>query len=567
MILILAACGDAGGAAAMATGSISGGAEADTTAVAAASESGGSSDSGADASASASAASTSTTTTSTAGDSSGDAPGSTSATTSALKYDVGSLPDIDGGPNDESTCASAANSLTSAGCLFAPMVGNVKLGLPWAVVAANASGMKAADVTLYAVSGEVIEAASVEPGQLHTFVLAANSMWLGQHAVESATGITTQALRLESDVPVVAYQFSPYSSSQVATADASILLPAHAWGTDYLVPSFHNSDGSDSWVSVISLSDDNEVTVEMPQGMTDSTAAGGSIPSLSAGAAHSETIDARQILRVVSPAAGSGDFTGMRVSSTGPVAVFSGSPSMSLPGPGMNYFKDYLEEQIPPRTAWGDEYAVVKFRPRSDEADLYRFLADKDGTLLTLSGGVDAQVMLDEGEFHEVLTDRSFLASGTEAFMVAHYMLSSDQSNGPKDDAQYPGPFISKNCEFPDPAHTELGDPAITFIPPIAQYRTNYTFLTPETYGWDMLTVVAPLNGWATITLDGAGLPAPTELGFKGLGEARFLIPDGPHDIRSPTTEFGIEVYGYDCRISYAYPGGLRLGEINEPPG
>ena len=163
----------------------------------------------------------------------------------------------------------------------------------------------------------------------HTFVLAANSMWLGQHAVESATGITTQALRLESDVPVVAYQFSPYSSSQVATADASILLPAHAWGTDYLVPSFHNSDGSDSWVSVISLSDDNEVTVEMPQGMTDSTAAGGSIPSLSAGAAHSETIDARQILRVVSPAAGSGDFTGMRVSSTGPVAVFSGSPSMS----------------------------------------------------------------------------------------------------------------------------------------------------------------------------------------------------------------------------------------------
>jgi hypothetical protein len=88
-----------------------------------------------------------------------------------------------------------------------------------------------------------------------------------------------------------------------------------------------------------------------------------------------------------------------------------------------------------------------------------------------------------------------------------------------------------------------------------------------ETYAWDMLTVVAPLAGWGTIALDGAPLPDPTDLGAGGLGYARFLIPDGPHDIRSPTTKFGLEVYGYDCRISYAYPGGLSLGEINQPPG
>ena len=28
----------------------------------------------------------------------------------------------------------------------------------------------------------------------------------------------------------------------------------------------------------------------------------------------------------------------------------------------------------------------------------------------------------------------------------------------------------------------------------------------------------------------------------------------------------GIEVHGYDCRLSYAYAGGLSLGAINEPP-
>jgi hypothetical protein len=566
VILILAACGDSGGADDTTTTSITGASQTGSSSASAqtGAEGSGSGGSGSGASAGSSDGSTGTST----GSSSGDAPDSTGATSSGLKYDVGSMLDVPAGnPDDESTCEAAASSLTSAGCRFAPMVGNVKLALPWAVVAANASGQRAAEVTLYAASGELIEAASVAPGQLHTFILPADSAPLGEHAVASFTGVTTQALRLESDLPVVAYQFSPYSSSQVATADASILLPEHAWGTDYLVPSYHNSDGSDSWVSVISLVDDNEVTVELPAGMTDATAAGGTIPALWAGDSHSETIGAQEILRVVSPGSSAADITGMRVSSSGPVAVFTGSPSMSLPGPGMNFFKDYLEEQIPPRTAWGTEYAVVKFRPRSDEPDLYRFVADKDGTLLTLSGGVDAQVMLGEGEFHEVLTDESFLASASEAFMVAHYMLSSDQSSGPKDDAMYPGPFISKNCDFPDPSTTELGDPAITFIPPVAQYRTNYTFLTPETYAWDMVTVVAPLAGWDTIMLDGAALPAPTELGFSGLAEARFLIEDGPHDIRSATTKFGLEVYGYDCRISYAYPGGLRLGEINTPPG
>lgn len=496
-----------------------------------------------------------------------EAPGTSSG---GIKYDLGAMPDLGGGdtgPVDESTCEQAAMNLTSAGCLFAPTVGDANATLPWAVVAANTSGAADANVTLYAASGEVIEAATVAPGQLHTFILPAQSQQLFAHAMQSFTGITKTSLRLESDVPVVAYQFAPYSSSQVATADASLLLPAHAWGTDYLVPSYHNDDFSDSWVSVVSLVDGNQVTVEMPMGMLGGTSGGGPIPGLMAGGSTTQTVDAQEVMRIVSPGNGPADFTGMRVSSTGPVAVITGSPAMSLPGPGFNAFKDYLEEQIPPRTAWGKDYAVVKFRPRSVEGDLYRFIADKDGTVLTLTGGVQAEVQLDEGEFHELVTAESFRVEGTEAFLVAHYMLSQDQTIGAKDEALYPGPFISKNCDFPNPGTTELGDPAITFIPPTAQYRYNYTFLTPETYAWDMMTVVAPLAGWASIQLDGAPLPDPTDLGAGGLGYARFLIPDGTHDIRSQTTKFGIEVYGYDCRISYAYPGGLSLGEINQPPG
>lgn len=49
---------------------------------------------------------------------------------------------------------------------------------------------------------------------------------------------------------------------------------------------------------------------------------------------------------------------------------------------------------------------------------------------------------------------------------------------------------------------------------------------------------------------------------MAGLGYARFFVEDGPHDIRSNSIKFGLEVYGYDCRVS-----GLSLAEINPPAG
>jgi hypothetical protein len=495
---------------------------------------------------------------------------SSGGATSGPKLDVGLQPDLgggEGGPVDESTCELAANNLTSAGCRFAPIIGGSSTNLPWAVVAANATGVAAAEVTLYAASGAVIESAMVDPGQLHTFVIDPGSPELNAHVMASATGVVNKALLLESDRPVVAYQFSPYSSSQVATADASLLLPDHAWGTDHLVPSYHNSDISDSWVTIVSLVENTEVTVEMPTAMVGSTSAGGGVPALAAGESFMISVGAQDALRVVSPGSSLADLTGMRVTSMQPVAIFTGSPSMSLPGPGMNYYKDYLEEQIPPRTAWGTEVVVVKFRPRSIEPDLYRVLADADGTTVTMSGGYVDQLVLDAGEFHEFLTPEDFVVEGSDAILVAHYMLSQDQSPGAKNDVEYPGAFISDNCDFPSQQTTELGDPAITFVPPAAQWRYVYTFLTPTTYAWDMVTVVGPMNGWNSIALDAGPLPAPTAIAGTTWGFARFLIEDGPHDIRSDSTKFGIEVYGYDCRISYAYPGGLSLGLINEPEG
>jgi hypothetical protein len=471
----------------------------------------------------------------------------------------GTSGDGDGDGVSEVTCAEAAQSLTSAGCLFAPIVGNDAKSLPWAVIAANTNPLSA-DVTLYDPNGTVIETAVVAPLGLHIFELdgAAAETW--EHP--EASGVQQLAFRLEATRPVVAYEFQPYSSSGNATADASLLLPEHAWDTNHLMVTAKN-DG-EMWMTVVSLEDNNQVTVFAADYQTGSTQGGGTIPALSAGQMHTETLNSQQTLRIFAPSA---DLTGMEVLSTGPVAVFGGSPGTALPGPGFQGYHDYLEEQIPPRSAWGTEHAVVKFQPRgSSDSDLYRIVADKDNTVVTLTGGYTGTFNLNQGEFAEFLTGEAFMATANDAFLIAHHITSCSNNTGPKDDTLFPGSYEATNNCSSSNDYRDMGDPAVSYIVPTDQFRSRYTFLTPDTYAWDMVSIIAPTSGWSTITLDGAPLPAPTALPGSNLSYARFQVTDGPHYAESAFVSFGLEVYGYDCRISYAYAGGLSLGTINTPP-
>ena len=511
------------------------------------------------------------------GDSTGGQGGTTSAGASTTGDDDDSAPDDgpifdvqgvadvsdSGGTVGEATCEEAAKSLTSAGCSFAPIVGNPSSGefmgpLPWAVIAANAN-FQEATVTLYDTDEAEIGSAVVQPGELHVFELSGIENAPMEHPQATAVH---RSLRLESDMPIVAYQFQPYSTSSIAIADATMLLPEHAWSDNYLNVNAKN-DGT-QWITVVSLADGVEVTITASDDMIGTTDSGPGIPALGAGQQHVEILDRQDSVKIYST---TGDLTGTRVySDGGPVALYTGSPGMSLPGPGFQGYRDYLEEQLPPREAWGTEYAAVKFRPRTNEQDIYRIIADKDGTTVDITGDYTDNFQLDEGEFVEFQTAGNFLATGNEAFAVAHFMSSCSESTGPYDPTEYPGGFKATNNCTGSVSASDMGDPAVSYVVPIAQYRNRYTFLVPFTYAWDMITVVAPTDAWAGIALDGAPLPPSTPLGVGGLSYARFLLDDGPHLIESEEGTFGLEVYGYDCRISYAYPGGMSLGSINTPP-
>jgi len=95
------------------------------------------------------------------------------------------------------------------------------------------------------------------------------------------------------------------------------------------------------------------------------------------------------------------------------------------------------------------------------------------------------------------------------------------------------------------------------------QFMKSYVFLTPDAYLEDYLNVIAPMDV-TSITLDGVQLPVAQlqAVGTSGYGVYRTVLGDGIHRIESDKA-IGIVVYGYDNDVSYGYPGGMGLVELN----
>jgi len=116
-------------------------------------------------------------------------------------------------------------------------------------------------------------------------------------------------------------------------------------------------------------------------------------------------------------------------------------------------------------------------------------------------------------------------------------------------------PTIPRLC----PDGTGLGDPALTLAPPVSQWRDDYIVLVPpDAYVDDYLNVI--IIAGTQIQLDGEPVEfdAFVPIGDTGYSVAELEVEDGPHTVTG-SQPFGLEAYGYDCHVSYAYPGGLNL--------
>ena len=475
--------------------------------------------------------------------------GAASTTEDSGTFDVGHGGDIPGGGPGTVDCDELDDN--NLGCEFwavdLPNVSVAPLEVTpqdqqFAVVVANAAAGLDAHVEIFSGAGMApINSATVPDGGVHTFTLPAQSI---APAVTSAEGV---AYRIESDVPITAYQFQPLDNTNpVYSNDATILFPTRVLTGNYTAITADatitatdgfgvSNDNTGGFVSIVAVEDGTNVDVFPTQ-------------ALYPGNHQGVTLDRGQVLTAIaSELREAGNLSGTRVEADKPVAVFAGSVATAEPTEADNCCADHVEHQMLPLEAWGTAYAAPPVPAAMGGADhprVVRVTGAYDGTALAydppVAGAPDAIGAYETVAFvtAEAFTVRSM---GDEPFAVAQFPLSN-QNHGV---LLYPG------------------DPSMLVLPADDQFADEYVFLVPMGYAQNYVTVVAPQA--STVTLDGAELvPSWTAFG-AAYKYAHVSLAPGRHHITADDP-ISISVFGYAQDVSFGYTGGSGVAQISEPP-
>jgi hypothetical protein len=459
------------------------------------------------------------------------------------------------GPAIPATCEQAELATTTVGCRFFAVdldVWDWQEGVPFAVAVSNVNQEEQASVTVYI--GDPVESdwnelatADVPPMSLYVFDLP------DYHMNGSGT-MPKGSFQIESDVPIIAYQFNPLDGAGSYTSDASMLIPVSSLSETYDILGAKQS--STSWLhqayfTIVAVTDGTVVTV------TPSVAPspGGVVPATAT--PFTAELDEGDLLEVQTSIYET-SMTGSRIEANEghPIAVFSGHECATIPNEIGAC--DHLEEQVPGLRFWGTELVAARMPVRSvsSQADtvMWQIYASEDETEIELtaadgvSGIPESPLTLDQGEVLE------FFAGGSAA-TPGDFFVEADKPIGV---AQY-------MTGAGNPNTNGLGDPAMAHAVPTEQLLPRYVVLVPETWINDVL-IITRLAGSETL-LDDEVIPdsefvAVADSGFE---VARLPVDDGIHTLFSANGDdgVGVTVVGWDEWDSYAYTGGMGLAAIN----
>ncbi|MBN1653217.1 MAG: IgGFc-binding protein [Deltaproteobacteria bacterium] len=418
------------------------------------------------------------------------------------------------------------------------------------------------------------------------------------------TALSSNAYRIESSHPIIAYQFNPLDNVNVFSNEASLLLPTSAIGDSYTVvgwpqtighsedPQFdfdHTSADEDlrSFLTIIGTHESTRLELALGPGVIEVEGAS-PIPALGPGDTFELEIGPFDVVNLETQGFNA-DFTGTLIEASHPVSVFVGSEASDAP-----YFltyatrqccADHLEEQLFPNAALGKSYVISRMPSRTsalnaafvdpeqsvaevNEPEYVRIVAveeGKTGVLTTLDVPYEAFTIDYRGVF-DIEATRDFMIIADKRIAVLQ-TLPSQQVVGI--DKAFPG-----------------GDPSIIAVPPVEQYRADYIFLTPNKYAFDFVTITADpdteviLDGvqvaesCSAELIDGTLLSRKEPLPSKVVYRCQLSFPrvtdlpkptvldgdqsDGVHKLIADQP-VGLVVFGFDRFVSYAYAGGLNL--------
>lgn len=279
------------------------------------------------------------------------------------------------------------------------------------------------------------------------------------------------------------------------------------------------------------------------------------------------------------------DLTGSVITSDKPISVFGGSACTTRGY--LDTACDHVEEQLFPFVTWGKNFVALRTAPlrlssgqvasaTAAGPDYYKIVAGcpasncPNGTRLTITpppaagdvlspvrcttGTLQANTcQLAGGSFVEFRSKTNFTITADQPIQVAQIFASQNATTG-------------TSTAFPT-----QGDPSLILLPPIEQWRSQYTVLTAPGTRDNYLGLVIDSSRVLEVRVNGTAVPMTsfTAVGATPFRVANVPVPVGTHAIlvipqpgQMTLPGAGVTVYGFDEYVSYGYTGGLDLTTI-----
>lgn len=355
------------------------------------------------------------------------------------------------------------------------------------------------------------------------------------------------AVHIEADDPVIVYGINRTSH----TSDGLLILPVHALGTDYVVASAASVEGAGqslpSQYMVIAPYDSTTVTIIN----ADDT------PNNKAGESITVTMMKGDVYSAMSTGFG-GDLSGTLIRADKPVAVTAGQNCTYLPDARYPAC-DHIVEMLTPISTWGRTYHSLPFADRT-KGDTYRIFAGESNAAILVNGTLLTTLSTVGGE----------KGTGWVEYRMEERMPMTFSSNKKITVVQY------NNSQRYD--NSEGTDPFMMILSPVEQYRSSFTFATPDgDFPKNYLALITDSGSFETweirpigsgdwtrvVTMPGAfeeSMFNSLNMGNAARGITISLEP-GAYEVRGAGTGT-VSIYGGGSFDSYGYPASVGLDVI-----
>ena len=227
------------------------------------------------------------------------------------------------------------------------------------------------------------------------------------------TGKGTMGIRITANKPISVYGYGGFLQASRHVSEGFLGLPVDVLGKEYIVPThsaIHPRRGS--FVQVVAQEDNTQVSFILRLPRFGRVHYGDRY--LYSGELINTTLNDLEVFQVQ----GDDDLSGTVVTSSKPVAVFSGDDCTMVPANTLPC--NHLVEQIPPVSVWGKEF-ITNPTPNNSGGDEFHITASKDNTDVNVDW--QRKGTLNKGDKYKILVpwNKTSLITTSNPSLVVQY--------------------------------------------------------------------------------------------------------------------------------------------------